>query len=190
MPTYKHGKQMAPIDLKILSSYMNEGHFSGGDYHRSFLAFLYWFGVRRMEALLRKREDFVIEETVMFVEVPPIKRGQPRPPLEIDTDLPFVDLIINQVLETPFGERVWPFSDTTAWRIVKRVDETKYPHFFRLNRCSQMLDDPGATTPEIRTWFGWRTSRTIDSYIGISRRYVRAGRARLRRELEHGVPSS
>jgi hypothetical protein len=181
---YKYGKQKEPIDFDAFQEMMENGNFKKGDYHRSFLAFLYWFGTRRMGALDRKREDFHVENGVLFVKVEPLKRGEPSSPLEIDVDIPYVDLIAKQVIKTARGDRVWQFSETTAWRIVKRVDEKKYPHFFRLNRCTRMLDDPEATIPEIKAWFRWKTTKTIDSYIGLSRRHVRAGRERLRKELE------
>lgn len=183
MPFYKHGKQMEPIDFEIFKEYMEGGDFKQGDYHRSFLAFIYWLGIRKWEALARKREDFTITEDIVFVNVPPLKKGMPRPPLEMDSDLPYVNLIIEQVLGTPVGSRVWSFGESTAWRIVKRVDERKYPHYFRLNRCTRMLDDPETTIPEVKSWFGWRSAETVSHYIGMSRRHIVKGRTRLRREI-------
>lgn len=181
---YRFGKQKKPIGFDEFENMMETGEFKKGDYHRSFLAFLFWFGLRRRAALERERGDFEIEDGVLFVTVAPLKRGIERPPLEIDIDLPYVDLIVNQVMETPEGERVWQFSEVTAWRIVKRVDERIYPHFFRLNRATHFLDDPTTTIPEMKSWFGWKDAKTISSYIGMSRRYVQRGRERLRREVQ------
>jgi len=180
---YKHGKQKELIDFNAFQEMMENDNFKKGDCHRSFLAFLYWFGTRRKGALERKREDFHVQNGILFVKVEPLKRGEPSSPLEIDVDMLYVDLILNQVTKTLEGERVWQFSKVTAWRIVKRVDQKKYPHFFRLNRCTRMLDDPEATISKIKAWFHWKTTKTFDSYIGLSRRHVRAGRKRLRQEL-------
>jgi hypothetical protein len=85
---------------------MEKGAFKKGDYHRSFLALLYWFCTRRRDALERKREDFYLQDSGLFVKVEPLKHGEPSSPLEIDVDMPYVDLILNQVMETPEGERV------------------------------------------------------------------------------------
>ena len=79
--------------------------------------------------------------------------------------------------------RVWNISGPTAWRIVKRVMPKHYPHFFRLNRATRFLEDPETTIPEMMAWFGWKASKTVDPYIGYSRRHIRKQRERLAREL-------
>lgn len=183
---YRDGKVLQSIDLQTFQIIMEEGQFIKGDYHRSFLSFIYWFGCRKEEALRRVKEDFNINhyEGILSVNMPPIKEGEMRLPLEAPLDLPYVDLIAYQVEHTKEGKKVWSFHPATAWRIVKRAVPNLYPHFFRLNRCTRMLDDPSATIPQIRTWFGWRSIKTVDSYIGLSHRHIEAGRERLRREIQ------
>lgn len=180
---YEHGKQKEPISFDEFKAFMEKGYFSQRS-HRSFLAFLYWFGVRKTEALERVREDFQVESGVLNVDVLSLKGGEDRPPLEIDVDMPYVNLILEQVALTRPRCRVWNFSDITAWRIVKRATDKLYPHFFRLNRCTRMLDDPTTTIPEIKGWFAWKDVRTISSYVGLSKRHIKKGRERLRREVE------
>ena len=43
---YKYGKQTTPIDFQTFSSIMENGKFVKPLRDKSFLAFLYWFGVR------------------------------------------------------------------------------------------------------------------------------------------------
>ncbi len=184
MPEYKYGKQTKPIDFPTFRKMMKKLNSSVKPLRdKSLLAFLYWFGVRRAEALERVKEDFTVKDKRLIVDATP-KKGGKRPPLEIDTDLPYVDLIAEQVEKTPPGSKVWSVSPTTAWRIVKRASKKHYPHFFRLNRATKFLDDPSTTIPEMKAWFGWKTTKTIDDYIGYSKRHIRRQSSRLRREIE------
>jgi len=183
MPEYKE-KQTEPITLEDFAKIMETGRFTQPLSHKSFLAFLYWFGVRRSEALERVREDFNVEDGVLIVEAPAKKEGF-RKELEIHVDLPFVDLIIQQVDRTRPNRMVWSFSHTTAWKIVKRaMGKNYYPHFFRLNRATQFLEDPKTTTPEMMGWFGWKSKRTVDSYVGFTHRYIKGMRERLKEQAK------
>jgi len=156
--------------------------------HKSFLAFLYWFGVRKAEALERTSEDFLIRDGLLIVDATPKKAGE-REPLEVPANYPYVDLIVEKVRKTrrsPENKegRLWNFSPRTAINIVKRaMGDHYYPHFFRLNRATRFLEDPTTTLPEMKAWFGWKAAKTVDPYIGYSRRYIRKQRERLRREL-------
>ena len=190
LPKYKHGKITTPIDFKTFKDAMENGKFVKSKMlsHKSFLAFLYWFGVRKAEALERTKEDFLIKDGLVIVDATP-KKGGEREPLEVPVDYPYVDLIIEKVRVTrcdPENKegRVWNFSSRTAINIVKRaMGDRYYPHFFRLNRATRFLEDPTTTLPEMKAWFGWKAAKTVDPYIGHSRRYIRRQRERLKREL-------
>lgn len=185
---YKYGKQTEPINLKTFKEIMENGKFLHPLRDKSYLAFLYWFGVRRSEAIERHKQDFKIKDGLLIVDATP-KKGGEREPLEVPVDYPFVDLIIKKVnltrrtLANP-TRRVWNISGSTAWRIVNRVFPKHYPHFFRLNRATRFLEDPETTIPEMMAWFGWKVAKTINPYIGHSRRYIHKQRERLARELE------
>lgn len=184
---YKYGKQTNPIDFQTFKKLMDNGKFVEPLRDKSFLAFLYWFGVRRAEALERVKGDFKIKDGLLIVNATP-KKGGEREPLEVPVDYPYVDLIIKQLNKTRRTlanptRRVWNISGPTAWRIVKRVMPKHYPHFFRLNRATRFLEDPTTTLPEMMAWFGWKAAKTIDPYIGYSRRHIRKQRERLGREL-------
>ena len=184
---YKYGKQTTPIDFKTFKSLVDKGKFVKPLRDKSFLAFLYWLGVRRAETLERVKEDFVIKDGLLIVNATP-KKGGEREPLEVPVDYPYIDLIIRKVNKTRRTlanptRRVWNISGPTAWRVVKRVMPKHYPHFFRLNRATRFLEDPETTIPEMMAWFGWKASKTVDPYIGHSRRHIRKQRERLGREL-------
>ena len=188
MPKYKYGKQTSPIDLQEFKTIMDNGNFEHARRDKSFIAFLYWFGVRKSEALERVKDDFTIQGNLLIVNCP-AKKGGEREPLEVPMDYPYVDLILKQLesarrtLANP-TRRVWNISPVTAWRIVKRVMPKKYPHYFRLNRATRFLEDPTTTIPEMKAWFGWKSTDTINDYIGYSRRHIHRQRQRLARELE------
>ena len=191
LPKYKCGKVTAPIDFQTFKDAMENGRFAKGKMlsHKSFLAFLYWFGVRKAEALERTTGDFVVKDGLLLVNAMP-KKGGEREPLEVLVDYPYVDLIIKKVEQTRRNpgdkeRRVWSFSPRTAINIVKRVmGDRYYPHFFRLNRATRFLEDPTTTLPEMKAWFGWKAAKTVDPYIGYSRRHIRRQRQRLKKELE------
>lgn len=171
MPKYKHGKITTPIELDLMLKVLKSNRFQKYR-HRSYLAFLYLTGVRRSEALETVKEDYTIEEKVLVVKIP-AKKGGVRDILKLRLDLPFMDLILERLEETGKGGRLWTFSDRTALRIVKRaMGDQYYPHFFRLNRAVHFLDDPETTDPEMMSWFGWKSRRTIDSYMGFSQRHL------------------
>jgi len=182
IPQYKYGKQTTPIDFKTFDRLMKAGLFCAGDYHRSFLALLYWLGIRVSTALELKRESFTITPDILFVKIPRKKRGLDRGPLELAREWPYVDLIMHQLKGTPPESYIWNFCRTTAWLIVKRVSPKKYPHYFRLNRATQMLDQH-ATIPEMKHHFGWKRTTTIDSYIGYSRQHSRQAREHIGKEV-------
>jgi integrase len=185
LPRYKYGKITAPIDFETFKDAMENGKFVKSRMlsHKSFLAFLYWFGVRKAEALERTKEDFLIKDGLLIVDATP-KKGGEREPLEVSLDYPYVNLIVEKVKKTKEG-RVWDFSPRTAINIVKRaMGERYYPHFFRLNRATRFLEDPTTTLPEMKAWFGWKAAKTVDPYVGYSRRHIRRQRERLKRELE------
>jgi len=187
LPKYKHGKITTPIDFQTFREAMKNGNFAKGRTlsHKSFLSFLYWFGVRKAEALERRKEDFLIKDGLLIVDAT-AKKGGEREPLEVPVNYPYVDLIIENAKQTRNKEgRIWNFSPRTAINIVKRaMGDRYYPHFFRLNRATRFLEDPTTTLPEMKAWFGWKAAKTVDPYIGYSRRHIHKQRERLKMELE------
>lgn len=187
MGKYKYGKQTTPINFEDFQKIMNTKKFVKPS-HRSFLAFLYWTGVRQSEALNRIKEDFKKQDDCLVIFCP-AKKTWKREFLKIALDLPYVDLIVEQIERTRKSKKnpmrkVWKMDPSTAWRVVKRVMPKHYPHFFRLNRAVNFLNDPTTTTPEMLAWFGWRNIATINKYLGFSVRHLDKQAQRLKNELE------
>lgn len=183
---YAHGKQTKSIDFETFQKGMESKKFAHPLRDRSYLAFLYWTGVRKSEAYERVKKDFTVKDGVLFVEVPCKKGGERGGPIRIPLNLPYVNLIIKTLEKTRLhfhpelkrkGRFVWPISDTTAWRIVKRPFPDLYPHFFRLNRATIFCRKEETSFGDVKSWFGWKSEKTIAYYMGVSERsMIRMGK--------------
>ena len=183
MPRYKRGKQTEPIDFNTFDKAMKGNSFRKPK-HRSLLAFLYWFGVRRSEALERVKEDFKEEDEFLVVKVP--KKTRIRE-LKLPLKLPYVNLILNRVKKIKKGDKVWDISPSTVWRIVKRaLGEKYYPHFLRVNRAKFFLGDPRSLPKDVKEWFGLESLRDVDRYIEGDKGNI----DRLSSILGHGIEKS
>jgi len=180
---YKHGKQTEPMEFKDFRMYVESGLKVDRERDMAFLYLLFYLGCRVRALLeLRKGTDVTVEENDLVFKLKPLKHGIREVPLRLPLILPYMDQITQYSGTIKEGEKLFPFSYTTAWRIVKRIFPEKYTHYFRLNRCTQFLDDPEATLPEIKTWFGWKRAETVTAYIGSSPRHIRKGSQRLVKE--------
>lgn len=188
---YQHGKQTKAIDFETFKNGIESYKFPHPLRDRSYLAFLYWSGVRRSEAYERVKKDFELNNGVLKVTAPCKKHGERGGPLRIPANLPFVDLILKRVqkarrcyhpeLKTK-DQFLWPISATTAWRIVKRPFPKLYPHFFRLNRAVLFCQNPDTSSVDVRSWFGWQSEKTINFYMGVSERSMIRMEKRLKPE--------
>lgn len=61
------------------------------------------------------------------------------------------------------NDRIFTFSRTTAWRLVKKIFPELYPHYFRMNRITKTADQFGDST--VYHLFGI-TASSIDHYRG------------------------
>jgi len=122
-------------------------------------------------------------DTKLLIQIPTLKGGERKKPLQLPLKLPYVNLIAQQLVTRGLGRTVWPFCGRTAIRIVKRaLGDEYYPHFLRLNRTTKFLDDPTTTIPEMKAWFGWKRVETISDYVGYSSRHIEKQADRLKAE--------
>ena len=126
-------------------------------------------------------EDLEIKGESLFVECVARKGGRRTAPLELWLGLPYLDLIVEQFkrgpqeepyMETEGGWRVWPISEWDSWNLVKQIDQKKYPHFFRLNRITELCANPNLSVADICSWTGL-TPTTINSYMERSGRFIK-----------------
>lgn len=171
IPTYKAGKQTRELTKEEFYAIMEKGRFVRKS-HKAFLILLYYIGCRKIEALRLRKESFKVKNGILFADIPAAKGGIERSPFQIDVNLPYVNLLCARVEKTKKKKRVFPFTEVTAWNLVKRVLPNHYPHFFRLNRTVKFLNDPNISLNEIRQWMAWKRLATIDSYVGYSERTI------------------
>jgi len=180
---------------------------------KSFLALLYWSGLRKTEVIGAKSHRYVLppcpqhaQPITKFTEaIPGIlkgdlevvgdmlrvyavarKHGKREAPLELWLGLPYVDLILEQWKRTLEGRRVWPMSEWDAWHIMKQIDQKKYIHFFRFNRITELCADPEMSVAEICSWTGL-TAQTIEAYMERSGRLIRQTAQKMRRKYERSA---
>ena len=83
------------------------------------------------DGLDNRKEKFEINPEALSVKIPAKKKGVDRGPFFLRTDLPYVELIIDCIKNTKSKNRIFPFSRTTGWLIVKRINSKIYPHTYK-----------------------------------------------------------
>lgn len=167
MPWYrKHGKDFFPLTEADFIEAMNNGYFAE-NLHRAYAVLLYHTGVRKMEALRARKEQFQFNNEGLHFDVGRrLKKGLHTAPLPILKTKPFYDELAEAIKNTPPGERVFPFSHGTAYNIIDRAFD-KYPHFMRLTKIT-MLFRKGFTIDQVRTWTGHKELGSLTPYVGFA----------------------
>lgn len=182
MPKYKNGKNTTPITFEFFKKRMSNADFAPFAKVRniSLLAVLYYSGARVSQILELRKEDCKTEDGYLYLRLKPKKKGRKANP-KISLDLPYMNYVKKQLRKTSKGELVWNISRQAVWVLVKQtMGKRFYPHFMRLNRATHFLEDPETTLPEMLAWFGWKSTKTVDSYIGYTSRHVDAQAERLK----------
>jgi len=214
---YKHGKQNKAIALEVFSKMLKRvKKVAIRNYDlltvQSFLAILYWSGLRKTEVHGAKshryvlpsckrhkqpiqkfteaipgilKEDMWIKGDTLYVQAVARKHGSREAPLELWVEFPYVDLIVKQWERTPEGERVWPISEWDSWDLMKKIDAEKYPHFFRFNRITEMCLNPEMSVADICNWSGL-TPQTVNKYMERSGRIIHSAAEKMRRQYSKG----
>ena len=123
---------------------------------RAFLSVLFFAGCRVSEALALTTDDIHCVHDTIFVQFYRLKGSKQTDP----TPLPRADALI--WLCGQHGD-LFPFSRTTAWRLVKSCLPRLYPHYFRMNRISNVSEKHGDSY--VYSFFGI-TASSIDHYRG------------------------
>lgn len=100
---------------------------------KAYLTVLFFAGFRVSEVLALTSDDISCNYDIIFVQVFRLKGSQQTDP----TEIPRTDAL--EWLCSQEG-KLFSFSRTTAWRIVKAVFPELYPHFFRQNRFTDVAD--------------------------------------------------
>lgn len=123
---------------------------------QAFLSVLFFCGCRVSEAIALTSNDLHCRTDTVFVQLFRLKSSKQTDPQEI----PRVDAI--EWLCEQEG-LLFPFSRHSGLRIVRKAFPTLYPHYFRMNRITKVLERFGVVT--VQNTFGLSLS-SIESYVG------------------------
>jgi integrase len=175
-PKYPHryaDKLRQPVTLEEFTEKMKQAHFVKPQ-HAGLVTFIYYTGVRVMEGCQHMtREQFHEEKNTLYCNIGQReKHSHETPELPLLISYPFMDKVLDSLQGLKPEEKVWDYSRTTAWLIVKRVCPKWYPHYFRMSRISYWLSPhpefgkpQGYSILEVRNWTGLSV-RAFDWYIG------------------------
>ena len=210
---YKHGKQTKSIDLVTFKRMVDKVDTLRHKKYsalliKSFLALLFWCGIRKTEAIgspakryvlpsckrhsepIAKvseaipgivKEDIWLEGEWLYVQAKARKHGSREAALMLPVGFPYVDLIIEQWKQTQPKQREFPLTEWDSWDIMKRLDAKKYPHFFRLVRITELCANPEMSVADICSWTGL-TPETINAYMERSGRFIRETAEKMKRQ--------
>lgn len=114
---------------------------------QAFLSVLFFAGCRVSEALALESNDISCTQDTIYIQFFRLKGSKQTDPIP----LPKADSLL--WLCDQDGE-LFDFCRMTAYRIVKGVFPSLYPHYFRMNRIVKISDEFG--------------DATVYSYVGIS----------------------
>lgn len=192
---YKNGKQIEIIEFEEIQKRVEAAKKWLTRERVAFFWLLYWTGVRKSEAYERTAEDVQITPEHFIINFHKRKKGGLEvPPLRIPRSFPGVDLLIevsekarerkpHRKLIEVFSKKCrkaeiikahWLFPHTHrtyAWITVKRIlGKEYYPHFLRLNRISEICQDPTANIARISSFTGIKSLDVIEHYLGASKK--------------------
>jgi len=164
---YKNGKPNQEISLEEFQRALSKGHYANLYLHRAYLAVIFWIGCRRSEPLMMLKEDIREEKGSLFLKIPALKHGMRGGEIELPLSYPGVDYILKRWQQIKPGRRMFPFTDKTGYRIIKRIFTDKSPHWFRHSRITmlrRLRDQKILSTDDIKSWTGIKADRTIEGY--------------------------
>ena len=123
---------------------------------RAFLTLLFFAGCRVSEALALTSDHISYSNDTIYIQFFRLKGSKQTDPQE----LPLADAL--KWLCYQKG-KIFPFTRTTAYRLVKKCFPNLYPHYFRMNRITKTSDRFGDST--VYHLFGI-TASSIDHYRG------------------------
>ena len=126
MPKYKK-KITALMDYKEFKEAIEDFRIRD----RAFLTLLFFAGCRVSEALALNSYDIHCMRETLFVQFFRLKGSKQTDPQE----LPRADAL-SWMCERE--GKLFPFSRTTAYRLIKKAFPNLYPHYFRMNRITKV----------------------------------------------------
>ncbi|NVM21774.1 MAG: hypothetical protein HWN68_08340 [Desulfobacterales bacterium] len=134
---------------------------------KSYVVFTFYVGSRKLEPTKVLKEDMVVTDTHIHVQIPAFKHGERGGPLKIRRSNVGVEWIVKQWKKTKKRKPVWPLSPSTAYRIIMRA-LGRCPHWLRHNwittKQQTLLGTPSDVDRKIQSWTGIKRRQTLDNY--------------------------
>lgn len=177
MGKYQHGKPDEEITFADFQNKIENCRLSLRQ--KAYVVILYWLGCRRSEPLVILKEDIEEKYGSLFVSIHyrldkngeriPYsrgKRGQAGGPVELPFSKFGVDFIKEAWEKTKKGGHVFPFSDKTGYRAIKKLWPKKTPHWLRYTRVTKLRKKLGneLTIDAIKSFTGIKRDTTIQDY--------------------------
>jgi len=174
---YKHGKPDEEINRIDLEEKITKSDLSLRQ--KAYIILLYWLGCRRSEPLVIFKEDIEEKNNRLFISIHyridkngeriPYSRGkwgQAGGPAELPLSNFGVELIKEVWQKTKKGKRVFPFTDKTGYRAIKKLWPKKTPHWLRYTRVTKLREKLGTklTIDDIKSFTGIKRDTTIQNY--------------------------
>ena len=123
---------------------------------QAFLSVLFFAGCRVSEALALEANDISCTDDTIFIQFFRLKGSKQTDPQEVPRANVLLWLCVQE-------GNLFPFSRSTAYRIIKKAFPDLYPHYFRMNRITKTDILFGDAT--VYHVFGI-TASSIDHYRG------------------------
>jgi hypothetical protein len=191
MPKYEHGKQTGLIGFQEWQNRVEKARLTSEKV--GFVWLLYYAGVRKSEAYERTANDCQVSAEHFIIDFQERKKHGARvDPLRFPLSWPGIEelrkLYEKAAQRKPSSKRIfyqenkttksrivkdqWLFphiQSATAWRIIKQVLGAEYyPHYLRLNRLSEIGQDPEANIVRLKSYSGIKSIRALEAYLGTS----------------------
>lgn len=214
---YKHGKKEMVIPLEEIIPKVKDAWLSAE--HEAYFWMLYYAGCRASEAYELRCSQCTLTDMHFIIDFGQRKKHSAKTePIRLKLSWTGVDKIVklyNQhkdfrptiknlvVYSNSFKPEptrrviptkdVWLFlnvSSATANRIVKSVLPEHYPHFLRLNRCTEIGMQEGANIIRIKSYSGIKSAQVIERfYLGQSKKELEKAEQEMDKDQPKNAPN-
>lgn len=110
---------------------------------QAFLSILFFAGCRVSEALALTAGDIHCKGDTVSIQFHRLKGSKQTDPIPLPRETALYWLCSSRL---PSDYQIFPFSRSTAYRLVKSVFPSLYPHYFRMNRFTNVAEKYGLAT--------------------------------------------
>jgi len=151
---------------------------------RALISALFETGGRVSEVLQLKKDNFVVQKPYLIVKAMPVlkrykkvgetldekgkkrwiterKKGYRTFPIHMKE--PLCPTLIDYVRNIK-SDRLFDISRIQVYRIIRKLDDNIFPHWFRAQRASQLALEYGFSVHDLIDFFSWKSLRTAIHY--------------------------